>query len=283
MTPTSGHQSGVSTAVAAAPPDISPLPAHVGIIMDGNGRWAEKRGLPRVEGHRRGADSVRDVVRASRAIGLKALTLYAFSSQNWARPPAEVARLMELLKEYIEGERTEIMENGIRLLAVGEVTRLPSFVRGPLDGLIADSASHTGMTLCLALSYGGREALVEATRSLAARVEAGTLQASAIGADTVKAAMSTRSLPDVDLVIRTSGEKRISNFLLWEAAYAELWFTDVLWPDFTRKDLYDALGAYAQRERRFGLSGEQLRSDRLEPPNRPGDRPPERRSDWKAQ
>ena len=234
------------------------LPRHVGIIMDGNGRWAQLRGQPRIEGHRVGADSVRDVTRAARQVGLEALTLYAFSSQNWARPADEVAALMQLLRDYLVDERPEIMDNQIRLHAIGDLDRLPALVREPLDALCRDSAGHTGMTLTLALSYGGRESLARAARTLAARVVAAELAIDAIDVDALGQALPTGGLPPLDLLIRTSGEQRISNFMLWELAYAELVFVDVLWPDFRRNDLFRCLDAYAGRERRFGLTSAQL-------------------------
>jgi len=234
----------------------SALPRHVAIIMDGNGRWATAQKLPRIEGHRRGADSVRDVVRAARQAGLEALTLYAFSSQNWARPPEEVKALMELLRDYLVGERDEIMDNGIRLVSIGNVGRLPDFVREPLDGLTAESAGNRDMVLCLALSYGGRDAIVAAAR---AAMLAG-IAPEKLDEDRFSSFLPTRNLPPLDLLIRTSGEQRISNFLLWEAAYAELYFTPTLWPDFRRQHLYEALEAYAARERRFGLTSDQLKA-----------------------
>jgi undecaprenyl diphosphate synthase len=233
----------------------SAQPRHVAIIMDGNGRWAQMRGLPRIEGHRKGAESVRDIVRASRELGLECLTLYAFSSQNWRRPPDEVQALMQLLCEYVLGERAEIMDNDIRMRAIGRIAQLPAFVREPLDALIADSAKNRHMTLCLALSYGGREAIVDAVR---AAMGSGVLPET-IDEATLGSLLPTHDLPPVDLLIRTSGEQRLSNFLLWEAAYSELIFSGTLWPDFRRGDLYAALSAYAQRERRFGLTSEQLR------------------------
>jgi undecaprenyl diphosphate synthase len=239
--------------------DRSRLPRHVGIIMDGNGRWAQQKGLPRVEGHRKGADAVRDTVRAARELGLEALTLYAFSMQNWNRPADEVAVLMELLRDYCQDERAEIMDNDIRLVAVGELWRLPEFVRGPLADLMRDSAGNRKMTLCLALSYGGREALTDAARAIARDVAAGQLAPEAIDQACVQAHLCTAMLPPADLVVRTSGELRLSNFLLWEAAYSEFYFTETLWPDFDRTQLYAAIESYQQRERRFGLTGEQVR------------------------
>lgn len=241
------------------------LPRHVAIIMDGNGRWAENRGLPRLAGHHEGAKSVRDVVRAARQIGVEALTLYAFSAQNWARPGEEVSGLMELLRDYLRDERPEIMENGIQLRAIGEIDRLPAMVREPLDALRKDSLGNEGMVLSLALSYGGRESIAAAAQRLAARVQAKTLAPEAISVESFQAEMPTATLPSLDLLIRTSGEQRISNFLLWEAGYAELYFTDVLWPDFRRQCLYDAIEDYQSRKRRFGLTGAQIESGDLAP------------------
>ncbi|MCC6746856.1 MAG: di-trans,poly-cis-decaprenylcistransferase [Deltaproteobacteria bacterium] len=235
-----------------------PLPRHVAIIMDGNGRWAQARGLPRLEGHREGARSVREVVRAARRIGLEALTLYAFSEQNWDRPADEVTALMELLHQYVHEERQEIMENGIRLVAIGETDRLPAFVYGPLRALIDDSAKNTDMVLCLALSYGAREDLTRAARALALEVAAGRLDPAAVDEQALSTRLATAGLPPLDLLIRTSGEQRISNFLLWEAAYAELLFVPTLWPEFRKAQLVEAILSFQQRERRFGLTSEQL-------------------------
>jgi undecaprenyl diphosphate synthase len=227
--------------------------------MDGNGRWAKRRGLPRIEGHRKGADSVRDITRASRETGIQALTLYAFSSQNWNRPIEEVRMLMALLRDYLVDERPEILDNNIRLVTIGNEQRLPDFVREPLDALKADSAKNDGMTLCLALSYGGREAICDATRALVDKVQKGELRLQDVNELSFSEALSTRELPPLDLVIRTSGEQRLSNFLLWEVAYAELYFTDTLWPDFKRAELYEAISTYQGRERRYGLTSEQVR------------------------
>ena len=229
------------------PIDLNKLPRHVAIIMDGNGRWAQEHGLPRVEGHRQGAKAVREVVRAAREIGLGALTLYAFSAQNWQRPPDEVATLMQLLRDYVIEERAEIMDNDIRLVAIGEVDRLPGFVKEPLDALIHDSADNRSMTLCLALSYGGRESIIAAARALAAAAAAGALNPDQINEERFTAALQTGGLPQLDLLVRTSGEERLSNFLLWEAAYAELYFTDIYWPDFGREELVKALESYWRR------------------------------------
>jgi undecaprenyl diphosphate synthase len=240
--------------------DPSQLPRHVAIIMDGNGRWAQRRGLPRVEGHRKGAVAVRTVVRAAREVGLKAITLYPFSAPNRDRPPEEVATLMQLLRDYVIDERDEIMENDIRLVAIGDIERLPEFVKGPLDALMAESAGNRGMTLTLALSYGGRESLVQAARTLAAEVARGALRPEDITEQHIGGALQTSGLPQLDLLVRTSGEERLSNFLLWESAYAELYFTDTYWPDFGKEELYRALESFRGRERRFGRTREQIRS-----------------------
>ena len=241
--------------------DPRTLPRHVGIIMDGNGRWAESRGRPRLDGHRAGAESVRDITRAARQLGIEALTLYAFSSQNWARPAAEVAGLMQLLREFLIDERAEILDNAIRLEAIGDVERLPPIVREPLDELRAVSAKNRGMTLTLALSYGGRESIARAVRDAVRDAIAGSLRAEDVDASRFQGYLPTAGLPPLDLLIRTSGEQRISNFMLWELAYAELVFTDVLWPEFRREHLYRCLEEYAGRERRYGLTSAQLTSD----------------------
>ena len=229
--------------------------------MDGNGRWAESRGRPRLDGHRAGADSVRDITRAARELGIEALTLYAFSSQNWARPAAEVAGLMQLLRDYLIDERAEILDNAIRLDAIGDVERLPPLVRDPLDELRAASAANRGMTLTLALSYGGRESIARAVRAAVRDAVAGALRPEDVDVARFQGYLPTAGLPPLDLLIRTSGEQRISNFMLWELAYAELVFTDVLWPEFRREHLHRCLEQYAARERRYGLTSAQLASD----------------------
>ena len=231
------------------------LPGHVGIIMDGNGRWAQLRGHPRSAGHREGAAAVRRTVRAARRLGLRALTLYAFSEQNWARPEEEVDALMQLLRDFLLSEKDEILENGIRLNAVGNLGRLPSLVRAVLDPLRRDSAPNDQMTLTLALSYGGREEIAHAARELAKAVAAGRIRPDEVTAAALHAEMPSLSVGDPDLVIRTGGERRISNFLLYGLAYAELHFADVLWPDFSERDLFAAIASFQQRERRFGLVG----------------------------
>lgn len=231
-----------------------PLPHHVAIIMDGNGRWAEARGLARVAGHREGSLSVRAVTREARKLGVEALTLYALSVQNLARPPEEVKALMELLAEFLDSERAEILENAIRLEAIGDLDRLPGFVRERLDAVRAASAGNRGMVLTLALSYDGREELVQAARRAAAKHGAQGIDAAALAGE-----LWTAGLPELDLLVRTSGERRISNFLLWQCAYAELAFVETLWPDFREKELLLALCDYQGRERRFGLTGAQVR------------------------
>ncbi len=231
-----------------------PLPRHVAIIMDGNGRWAESRGLPRVAGHREGSESVRAVTREARKLGVEALTLYAFSAQNWARPPDEVEALMQLLAEFLDSERDEIMDNEIRLASIGEIDRLPGYVRERLDRIGRESAGNRRLVLTLALSYGGRQEIVQAARRAAVRArEPGALDAAALEAE-----LWTAGLPELDLLVRTSGERRISNFLLWQAAYAELHFTETLWPDFRELELLGAIADFQSRERRFGKTGEQV-------------------------
>jgi undecaprenyl diphosphate synthase len=227
-----------------------PLPRHVAIIMDGNGRWAETRGRSRVEGHREGSESVRSVTREARKIGLEALTLYAFSSQNWGRPDEEVGALMQLLADYLDSERSEIMDNRIRLHTIGETDRLPGFVRERLESVRAASAGNDGMVLTLALSYGGQEEIVQAARAAA--------QAGPVEVASIEAHLWTAPLPPLDLLVRTSGERRISNFLLWQAAYAEMVFVDTLWPDFRELDLLGAIADFQDRERRFGLTAAQV-------------------------
>jgi undecaprenyl diphosphate synthase len=228
------------------------LPSHVGIIMDGNGRWAQQRNLPRAHGHREGSQAVRRIVRTARRLGLRALTLYAFSEQNWARPEDEVDALMELLREFLLSERDELLDNGIRLHAVGNLGRLPGIVRAVLDPLRRDTESNGQMTLTLALSYGGREEIAEAAREIARAVAAGAMRPEDVTPDALHGLMPSLAVGDPDLVIRTGGERRISNFLLYGLAYAELYFADALWPDFQAEDLFAAIASFQARERRFG-------------------------------
>ncbi|HEX3757629.1 MAG TPA: polyprenyl diphosphate synthase [Kofleriaceae bacterium] len=232
---------------------MSARPRHVGIIMDGNGRWATRLRLPRAEGHRAGAEAVRRTVRAARELEIPALTLYAFSEQNWGRPSEEVTGLMGLLATFLRGEVDELAARGVRLVTVGDRARLPEPVRERLAEAKRQTAAGRRLLLCLALSYGSREAIVAAARTLARAAAAGADPA-AIDEAAFAAALDSHLLPPLDLVVRTSGEQRLSNFLLWEAAYAELHFTEVLWPDFARADLEAALAAFARRRRRFGLA-----------------------------
>jgi len=232
--------------------DLQRLPAHVAIIMDGNGRWAKQRLLNRIHGHERGAETVRTIVTASREIGISTLTLYAFSTENWQRSAIEVSALMSLLKKFLESEKPVMMANGIRLNAIGQIERLPQDVQDVLFQTIEATRNNPGMVLNLALSYGGREEIVRMTRILAEKARSGSLDPQSITEETVSSHLYTHNLPDPDLLIRTSGEMRISNFLLWQIAYSELHITQTLWPDFTRDEYLDILKDYQQRDRRFG-------------------------------
>jgi len=233
--------------------DVSRIPHHVAIIMDGNGRWAQAKGKPRTAGHERGADAVRATMRAARRLGIPALTLYAFSEQNWDRPPEEVNALVDLLCECLVSERNELVDNEIRLCAIGRLHKLPQRAQSRLRSLAAETASFEGMTLTLALSYGGREELVDAARTLAVRARDAEIDPSEIDATMLANLLPSMNVGPVDLLIRTGGEQRISNFLLWGSAYAEFYFTQDLWPDFDANSLYCAIEAYQKRERRFGL------------------------------
>jgi undecaprenyl diphosphate synthase len=234
------------------------IPRHLAIIMDGNGRWAEQRKLPRIFGHRRGVDAVKVVVEECRRLGIPCLTLYAFSSENWGRPAEEVAALMELLSLFLQKELNNLLKQNIRLNVIGDIAQLPAEVRQVLERTIARTAGNEQMVLTLALSYGSRSEILRAVRSLADDVAAGRMAAEQIDEETLCQALDTRDLPDPDLLIRTSGEMRISNFLLWQLAYSELYFTDVLWPDFGASDLHQALLDFTSRQRRFGLTAQQV-------------------------
>jgi undecaprenyl diphosphate synthase len=235
------------------------IPKHIGIIMDGNGRWAEQRGLPRLAGHAEGAKAVRRTVMAAREMGVKALTLYAFSSQNWSRPPEEISGLMQQLYDYLYEERDTMLKNEIRLRSIGNVDRLPDFVTNRQRMIEEETAHCDQMTLSLALSYGGREEILEATRSIAAKVERGALKVDDIDEECFERHTYTHDLPPLDLLIRSSGELRLSNFLLWQAAYSELLFVDALWPDFGKAELTEAVRVFARRSRRFGKTAEQFK------------------------
>ena len=230
----------------------SSLPTHVAVIMDGNGRWAKQRNLPRVEGHRNGAESVRAVVRAAGEVGIKYLTLYAFSVENWSRPKEEVDTLMKYLARYLKSEAADLHKNNVRLEVIGQIYRLPEFVQEQLNRTMASLSRNNGLTLVLALSYGGRTELVEAVRSIASEAQKGLLDPAEINEQVIAQHLYTKNIPDPDLLIRTSGEMRVSNFLLWQISYAELVVTPALWPDFRKKDLFEALEEFTRRHRRFG-------------------------------
>jgi undecaprenyl diphosphate synthase len=233
---------------------VPPPPRHVAIIMDGNGRWAKARGLPRTMGHRRGVEAVRRTCEAARDIGVKCLTLFSFSSENWRRPPDEIADLMQLLRLYLRSEIAELHRNNTRLRVIGDRCRLSDDIVQLVGHAEEVTRANTAMDLVIALSYGGRAEIAAAARRLAEEAAAGRLDPAAVDEDRFAATLFTAGLPDPDLLIRTSGEKRISNFLLWQIAYAELVFVDTLWPDFGRRDLEDAITEYHRRERRFGAS-----------------------------
>ncbi len=238
--------------------DPAALPRHLAVIMDGNGRWAKSKGWRRVKGHEEGAESVRVVVRACRRLGLDALTLYAFSEENWARPKAEIEALMRLLGRFLKSQRQEMIERGILLNAIGTIDRLPQATYDLLQDTMAATSGGGEMVLTLALSYGGRQEIAQAARLLAEQAARGEIDPSAIDEAALAGALYTQGLPEVDLLIRTSGELRVSNFLLWQIAYAEFHFTDTYWPDFREPELYEAFRQYASRQRRFGQTGEQL-------------------------
>lgn len=230
------------------------IPVHLAIIMDGNGRWAKQRGLPRTKGHERGAESVRVAIRTCRKLGIRYLTVYAFSVENWARPKAEVDALMDLLKRFLRKEEQELHDNRVRLRAIGRLSDLPKSVRRELNRVMHATEHYKDGTLVLALSYGGRTEIAAATREIARKAKAGELDPDKVDEATVSSHLYAPDIPDPDLLIRTSGEMRISNFLLWQLSYAELYVTDVLWPDFREEQLIKAVEEYGRRQRRFGLS-----------------------------
>ena len=238
-----------------------PVPRHVAIIMDGNGRWAEERRRPRLFGHKAGVDSVREVVETARELGVEVLTLYAFSTENWNRPASEVSGLMGLLQNYLQAELRTMLQNDIRLRCLGQIERLPSDVRLVLQQTIDDTCLCRGMTLNLALSYGGRSEIVGALRALAQKCQQGALDWQALSEADVDAHLFTVGQPDPDLLIRTGGEHRLSNFLLWQASYAELYFTDIKWPDFRKDQFLEAITTFQRRQRRFGKTGAQLQAE----------------------
>ena len=239
--------------------DKDRLPKHLAIIMDGNGRWAKQKGMLRVFGHENGAKSVRETVEACARLGIGNLTLYAFSTENWNRPQPEVRTLMKLLVSSLKKEIKTLQENHIRLNCIGNIDLLPKSAQMQLQEVIDKTKTNERMTLTLALSYGSREEITRATRAIADKVKNNIISISDIDESIINQHLYTQNLPDVDLLIRTSGEHRISNFLLWQIAYAELYFTDVLWPDFAAEDLYKAIADYQKRERRFGKTSEQIK------------------------
>ena len=239
--------------------DMTNIPRHIAIIMDGNGRWAQEKGQDRLYGHFHGVESVRDIVEGCAELGIGYLTLYAFSTENWDRPQYEVTGLMELLVETIRKETETLNRNNIKLHVIGDRSMLPDYAKAALKESEDITANNTGLNLVMALSYSSRWELVHAVKEIAADVKAGKIDPQQITQDTLQAYLSTSAFPDPELMIRTSGEYRISNFLLWELAYSEMVFLDVFWPAFRRKNLYDAIADYQQRERRFGLTSDQLR------------------------
>ncbi len=232
--------------------DLANLPKHVGIIMDGNGRWAKKRGLPRIAGHREGAKTVRMAVKTSAELGIEVLTVYAFSTENWQRPQDEVSFLMKLLAEYLVNELEELNKKGVRIKAIGDRTKLPQNVLKVLENAEKTTRNNQTLQFNLALSYGGRDEIIRAVKDLTKQVKAGTLDPEDISTNMLSSLLDTANQPDPDLIIRTSGEMRLSNFLLWQGAYSELWFTNTLWPDFTKEEYLKALMDYSNRQRRFG-------------------------------
>ncbi len=239
--------------------DLQNLPKHLAIIMDGNGRWAKQKGMLRAFGHENGTRSVRVTVENCARIGIENLTLYAFSTENWNRPQLEVDTLMKLLVSSLKKELPTLGKNNIRLNAIGNLGKLPQRVRTELEDVIEKTKNNSRMTLTLALSYGSREEIANVVKNLCSKVKNNIISIDAIDESVINQHLYTQNLPDVDLLVRTSGECRISNFLLWQIAYAELYFTDVLWPDFNEQHLYDAIASYQKRERRFGKTSEQIK------------------------
>ncbi len=238
--------------------DLGNLPRHIAVIMDGNGRWAKKKGAARIFGHRNAIKAVREVSEGCAELGVECLTLYAFSTENWSRPKVEVDGLMSLLVSTINEEYGTLMENNIRLHSIGEISALPANAREKLLDIQERTSGNTGLNLILALNYSGRWDILNASRKISKKILSGELMEHQLSNEVFQAHLSTAEFPDPELLIRTSGEMRISNFLLWQMAYTELFFTEVLWPDFRRKDLYEGIVSYQQRERRFGMISEQI-------------------------
>lgn len=241
--------------------NLNKLPSHVAIIMDGNGRWAKLQGAARIFGHQNGVKSVKETVEAAAELGIKYLTLYAFSTENWNRPGDEVSALMELLVKTIHAETPTLNKNNIRLLTIGDTNSLPEKCVTQLNEAMAETSKNTGLSLVLALSYSAKWEIVSAVKQISEEVKAGKLNPQEINETLFESKLSTKGIPNPELMIRTSGEHRISNFLVWQLAYAEFYFTDVLWPDFRKEDFYQAIVNYQQRERRFGKTGEQIKNN----------------------
>ena len=239
-------------------PNIDPqnLPKHVAIIMDGNGRWAKKKTMNRIRGHEEGAESVRNIVKASREIGIHWLTLYAFSEENWKRPKYEVEALMKLLSRFLKGELDEMLNNGIRFQTIGRIDKLPKYVQDRVQKTVEKTSRNKGMVLTLALSYGSRQEVSDAIQKIAKRIESGDLTSEKITEQIISDSLYTGGMPDPDLLIRTSAEYRLSNFLLWQMAYTEFYFTPTLWPEFRKDEYLEAIEEYQKRERRFGATSE---------------------------
>ena len=241
------------------------LPEHVAIIMDGNGRWARQKGKTRIEGHAAGVDAVRDVVEAAAQLDMQYLTLFTFSTENWKRPEKEISSLMQLLIKVLQKEAKELYRNNVRLHVIGDIQQLPGKVRDTLEETVELTKDNTGLTLCIALSYSGKWDILQACKTICHEIESGRLTSDEIDERLLESFLSTKGIPEPELLIRTSGEFRISNFLLWQSAYSEIYFTNTYWPDFRRSQLYDAIRDFQKRERRFGLTSEQLKGKKALP------------------
>lgn len=238
-------------------------PEHVALIMDGNGRWAKKRLLNRTKGHKEGAESVDVITETARRVGVKFLTLYAFSTENWSRPEKEVSYLMKLLEKYLRTKKDTLLKNGVRLNVIGQIERLPEHVRSAAEDVMKATSASKGMTLNLALSYGGRQEILRSVKSLVEKAVKGEMKSEEITEEIFASSLYTKDMPDPELIIRTSGEQRLSNYLLWQSAYSELYFTDRYWPDFREEDFIDALCDFSSRDRRYGKTEEQIKGDTL--------------------
>jgi undecaprenyl diphosphate synthase len=241
--------------------ELTTLPEHIAIIMDGNGRWAQKQGKNRFSGHQEGVVSVRKVIETAVGLGIKYITLYTFSTENWNRPQEEVNALMELMITAVRRETPDLMKNNVRIQVIGDISRLPQATKDNLQNCLNETSGNTGLTLVLALSYSSRWEITTAVKQIASKVKDGDLNIDRIDEDTVANFLNTKNMPDPDLLIRTGGEYRISNFLMWQLSYSELYFTDVYWPEFKEEDLYKAILDFQNRERRFGKTGEQVQSE----------------------